>query len=277
MTGKVLDNSATSALILILPIAVVIVVLFSAWQWLLLLMAAILAWRIWEKYQWQQWCKQVNPFFNQLVKDNQGCLTPLDLSLKANLTGGAAKRFLEKKAEEFGAQRKIYEDRGVVYYFLTASALGSIFDDSEPVWELEGTPNISKQISSVQQQVKEPSPKNIAQLVDLEENQPIPEVESQVSTAEAVQPIVESPKPFEETTPAQIEVDRSVTESPSEEAESTGLSLNQADLAKRLDINPSTVGRRKSEPDFPEWSQSKDPEGVAWKYITETKMFVQLE
>lgn len=270
MTGKVLDNSATSALILILPIAVAIVVLFSAWQWLLLLMAAILAWRIWEKYQWQQWCKQVNPFFNQLVKDNQGCLTPLDLSLKANLTGGAAKRFLEKKAEEFGAQRKIYEDRGVVYYFLTASALGSIFDDSEPVWQLEGTPSPGVQISSVQQQVKEPSPKNIAQLVDLEENQPISEVESQVSTAEAVQPLEESP-------PAQIEVDRSVTESPSEEPESTGLSLNQADLAKRLDINPSTVGRRKSEPDFPEWSQSKDPEGVAWKYIPETKMFVALE
>lgn len=277
MTGKVLDNSATSALILILPIAVVIVVLFSAWQWLLLLMAAIVAWRIWEKYQWQQWCKQVNPFFNQLVKENQGCLTSLDLSLKANLSGGAAKRFLEKKAEEFGAQRKIYEDKGVVYYFLTASALGSIFDDSEPVWELEGTPTVSKQVSSVQQQVKEPSPKNIAQLVDLEENQPIPEVESQVSTAEAVQSVVQAPQPLEETTPAQIEVDRSVTETPSEEAESTGLSLNQADLAKRLDINPSTVGRRKSEPDFPEWSQSKDPEGVAWKYIPETKMFIALE
>jgi hypothetical protein len=37
------------------------------------------------------------------------------------------------------------------------------------------------------------------------------------------------------------------------------------------------VGRRKSGPDFPEWSQSKDPEGIAWKYVSETQMFVPVD
>jgi hypothetical protein len=53
--------------------------------------------------------------------------------------------------------------------------------------------------------------------------------------------------------------------------------LIQAELAKRLDLNSSTVGRRKSDPDFPEWSQSKDPEGKAWAYVPETKLFIPVE
>jgi hypothetical protein len=61
------------------------------------------------------------------------------------------------------------------------------------------------------------------------------------------------------------------------ETNSEKLALIQADLAKRLDINPSTVGRRKSDPDFALWSQTKDPEGLAWKYVPKTKMFVPLE
>jgi hypothetical protein len=56
-----------------------------------------------------------------------------------------------------------------------------------------------------------------------------------------------------------------------------GQSLIQAELAKRLDLNSSTVGRRKSDPDFEEWSQSKDPEGIAWRYESETKMFVAVD
>ncbi|NEO27270.1 MAG: hypothetical protein F6K03_10320 [Kamptonema sp. SIO4C4] len=66
-----------------------------------------------------------------MLKENQGCLTAIDLALNANITLEAAKRFLENKASEYGAQRKEYQ-KGTVYYFLTASALGRIFDESEP-------------------------------------------------------------------------------------------------------------------------------------------------
>jgi hypothetical protein len=54
-------------------------------------------------------------------------------------------------------------------------------------------------------------------------------------------------------------------------------SLIQAELAKRLDVHSSTVGKRKSDPDFSEWSQSRDPEGIAWKYSPENKEFLPLE
>lgn len=52
----------------------------------------------------------------------------------------------------------------------------------------------------------------------------------------------------------------------------TQLILNQADLAKRLNSNPSTLGRhqKKGEEHFSQWSKAKDPEKLAWKY-SETK------
>jgi hypothetical protein len=53
--------------------------------------------------------------------------------------------------------------------------------------------------------------------------------------------------------------------------------LIQAELAKRLDVHSSTVGKRKSDDDFPEWSQSRDPEGIAWEYNPDTKEFVPLD
>lgn len=52
----------------------------------------------------------------------------------------------------------------------------------------------------------------------------------------------------------------------------TELTLNQADLAKRLNSNPSTLGRhqKKGDEHFSQWSKAKDPEKLAWKY-SETK------
>ncbi|MGC1396361.1 MAG: hypothetical protein WA828_19020, partial [Coleofasciculaceae cyanobacterium] len=138
MTGKVIDSSPSSLLVLIIPIAFLIVLVFKAWPVLLGLLIFSIIFKLWQQYQWKRWSQKVNPYFNQLIKENQGCLTPLDLSIKANLTGSDARRYLERKVEEFGARRQVYEDKGTVYYFLTASALGSIFDESEPLLDLEG-------------------------------------------------------------------------------------------------------------------------------------------
>ena len=54
-------------------------------------------------------------------------------------------------------------------------------------------------------------------------------------------------------------------------------SLIQAELAKRLDVHSSTVGKRKSDTDFSEWSQSRDPDGIAWKYSPETREFLPVD
>lgn len=216
MSGNVLERGATGLLILIIPIAFALVVLFTAWPFLLALVALGIALRIWQHYAWKKWSAQVNPFFNQLVKENQGCLTPLDLSTKANLTASAAKRYLDKKAEEYGAQRKDFKEKGTVYYFLTASALGSIFDSSEPLGELDDE--------------------------DFTEEELLTRATGEVKHA--------------------LAEDGSLT------------ALIQADLAKRLNVKDYKISRYKSNPDFGEWSQKLDPEGISWKYQPEDKMFV---
>ena len=269
MTGKVLDNSATGLLVLIIPIAFAINVAYKLWPLLLALLILNVAWRIWQYYQWQQWSRQVNPYFNQLIKDNRGCLTPVDLSLKANLNFKSAKIFLERKAEEYGAQRKIVKDRGVVYYFLTAGALNTIFEDSEPTI-IEETPNIEEKeeyspiktpefVESLAEAKKQSkfSVKGIAQLAKQE----------QQSAAVAEKVKADSAHTLNDTS------ETKVTSKPEKEINPLS-ALIQGDLAKRLDLNSSTVGRRKNKPDFPEWSQSKDPEGVAWKYLADKELFV---
>ncbi|MFP4121480.1 MAG: hypothetical protein ACLFWI_10850 [Coleofasciculus sp.] len=249
MTGKVIDSSTTGILILLLPIAFVFVLLFKTWPYLLALLVLIILLKIWQQYRWLQWSKQVNPFFNQLIKDNQGCLTPLDLSIKANISGTAAQRYLDRKAEEFGAKRRDYEDKGIVYYFLTANALGSIFDSSEPLPEQES------------ESLTNQAPKLVQWLMEDEMEEEIEE-ESETEEAE-IQDKAESPP---ETPSPQIE-----------DEEKEGQTLIQAELAKRLDVHSSTIGKRKSDPDFAQWSQSKDPDGVAWEYSPETKEFLPVE
>lgn len=265
MTGKVLNNGTAGVLVLILPIAFAITIVFTAWPILLLLIALTVAWKVWENYQWQKWCQKVNPYFNQLITENKGCLTAMDLSLKANLSGNSAKHFLERKAEEFGAQRKNIKDQGTVYYFLTVNALGSIFKDSDIFTdedeeeEVLSSSQSPAQLTSTTTETEKPPPKpSFSELAQLA-NQKAPEAEE-----------TEESEEFEAS-------ETSSEEDVHAEATSDGSALIQAELAKRLDINPSTVGRRKSEPDFPEWSQSKDPEGIAWKYVPKTKMFVRVE
>lgn len=296
MTGKVLDSGASGVLILLLPIALIMVVLITAWPAILALVAIIIGWRIWQNYQWKKWCKQVDPFFYKLIRENKGCLTPMDLSLKANLTGKAAKRFLDKKAEDYGAQSK-EEDKGTVYYFLTARALGSIFDESEPLSEDEESESDVSQITSASSAVAEipqkSSASDIAQLVTPPESEI---ASSEKELAEKVSNPDQAEAKAEDTSTTEISSEQdtaisseSETESEAEETatafphsevsndQESEFALIQAELAKRLDLHSSTVGKRKSDEDFPQWSQSKDPEGIAWQYVPETKMFVPLD
>ena len=51
------------------------------------------------------------------------------------------------------------------------------------------------------------------------------------------------------------------------------ISLNQTDLASRLNLSSSAVGRKKYSPDFAQWSQARDPEEWAWYYDADRKRF----
>ena len=271
MTGKVLDNSANGILVLLIPIAFAIIFVHELWPLLLVLIILNIAWRVWQYYQWQEWSRQVNPYFNDLIKKNRGCLTPVDLALKANLPARSARTFLAKKAEEYGAQRKIVKDRGEVFYFLTAGALNTIFEDSEP-------PSTEEHLNIQQEEEEQYSPIKTPKFVEslAEAKKPeklsikgiaqLAKQEQKLATI-AKETEADSPAPSKETSETKVATETKKEINPIS-------ALIQADLAKRLDLNSSTVGRRKSKPDFPEWSQSKDPEGVAWKYLKDKELFV---
>ena len=262
MTGKVLDNGSAGILILIIPFAFGFVVLYQLWPFLLAFAALIVALKVWQNYRWQKWCEEINPYFNQLIKENRGYLTPVDLSVKANLTAGDAKTFLTRKSDEYGTMPQNVKNKGFVYYFPTASALGSIFDDSEPEPAINSYQIAGKdanklsvrgiaQIAKQEQSAPAESPSSVAQLTK----------EESISSTATIEPEIEA----EDNSFSDVAEDFSID---------VRHSLIQAELAKRLDLNTSTVGRRKSDPDFEEWSQSKDPEGIAWRYEEESKMFI---
>jgi hypothetical protein len=52
--------------------------------------------------------------------------------------------------------------------------------------------------------------------------------------------------------------------------------LTQIELAKRLGVDSATLTKNRAKPNFPDWSQSKDPEGMAWSYLAELKRYTPL-
>lgn len=263
MTVKVLDNGSAGALVLLIPLAFGFVVLYSLWPLLLLIAAMIVAFKLWQDYRWQKWCEEINPYFNQVIKENKGYVTPIDLSVKGNLTANAAKTFLARKSDEYGTSPQKVAEQGMVYYFPTASALGSILDDSEPEPVVNSYQLAGKDSNKL-------SVRGIAQLAKQEQNEADDTATDPESSSVALITRAESPHPT--AISPESETDSStINQTTSVDA---GQSLIQAELAKRLDLNSSTVGRRKSDPDFPLWSMSKDPEGIAWRYDPDTKLYV---
>jgi hypothetical protein len=49
--------------------------------------------------------------------------------------------------------------------------------------------------------------------------------------------------------------------------------LNQTQLAERLGVVVSAITYWKFKSGFSEWSRSKDPDGLAWKYSPDSKRF----
>ncbi|EAZ92925.1 hypothetical protein [Crocosphaera chwakensis] len=299
MTGKVFDGNPTPAafLILILPLAAVIVLLYKAWMWVLGFIALIIVWKLVDNYQWQQWSAKINPIFNQLLKENQGQITAMDLSLKANLSAGSAKRFLARKAEEFSATSRELPEQGKVYYFITASTLGSILDDSEPLaaepeepeaFDMDDDdeddidiPQSNKVESSSSEVSSSPSNSSLsspfAQLAAIKE-------EREQHNQPSQEPSASSPSPTSSTPASPTDKTLSVTDTKDQSQDTSTdtekkeqFTLIQSDLAKRLDITPSTIGRRKRDASFAEWSQSKDPDGIAWKYLRKSKVFIPVD
>ncbi len=229
MTEQAIDNnhSESGFLLVLLPIAILIIFLFATWPIILFLLLLSVGLNFWQQYQWQKWSQQVDPLFYQLIQLHQGAITPLDLAIKANFSAATAKRYLDTKASEFGAQCRNYERQDAVYYFITASILGNILDDSEPANQLE----------------------------EVKEN-----------------PTDES-KTFDDRAIASLPLASNQAEEHSEAHSPSLLGLIQSDLAKRLDVHSSTIYKRRDDPDFSAWTQTRDPEGISWVYSPNTRLF----
>lgn len=247
MPEKAINNNASGCLVLILPLAFILAIVFVAWPLLLLLVVAAIGLRIWQNYQWQKWSQQVNPFFHKLLQENQGRITAMDLAMKANIPGSSALRYLETKATEFGAQRRDYQEQGQVYYFITAKSLGSIFDQSEPSAAYED------EMSAIN-------------VEDEEETEAI-----------AIEQTVQPSESKQQQTVTDPWLEEQETGKKTQQPQTEKRALIQSELARRLDVHSSTILKHRRQQYFTEWSQSRDPEGIAWKYERKTKMFVPVD
>ncbi|MGD1950742.1 MAG: hypothetical protein ACFB14_14010 [Leptolyngbyaceae cyanobacterium] len=73
----------------------------------------------------------------------------------------------------------------------------------------------------------------------------------------------------------EVEEPKQISSDNSTEGEQVDLSVsfNQAELARRLSLSSSSVGRKKFSPDFSKWSQERDPQGWSWSYSAKKKRF----
>lgn len=270
MKEKSLERGVDGFLILLLPLAFAIVIFFTTWPFLLGLAIFSFGYKAWQYYQWQQWSRQVNPIFLQVIQANQGRIAPLDLALKANLSAATAKYYLDSKAAEFGAQKQEYKDLGTVYYFITSSTLGSMLDKSEPPKELEPAKAKAQNVQQIApQSVEKTEPNVLASVSAFAPNPNAPESNTSESYLPESTASVPSSSQSENTA---IATEQLI----SQQTQSLPQTLIQSELAKRLNVYSSTVYKRRDDPDFPEWTRSRDPEGIAWGFSAETKEFYRI-
>jgi hypothetical protein len=385
------DNSLPGFLLILLPAAFGAVFLSVAWPFILGAVVLLTGNSVWQSYQWAKLSQQVNPYFMQMVLEQQGEIAPLALSARANISAPVADRYLQGKAAEIGGVSYRSATGGNVYSFLTVGALENTFVGLDPTVSISekladmeyvvadtevstveitpaktvgpalttvevtestfvvedspitvdtsaaiATPNtleIEQPIASstVAERLESIAPIEtvVAKIVEVaavepvtpvqpvgaeivETNPPIaalavPEPATEVLLTDPVVPVapaksVEVQAPSQPSPIAAVETTidtattsgstfaqalRSIfnaenTEPVAEEAvelEPTTASLetiSQTDLAKRLDVHPSTLYKRRSDVSFGEWTRNRDPEGVAWGYQRDTKEFYRL-
>ena len=304
-------KSATGFMLVLIPAALTMSALFVAWPVILGVIVAIAGGNIWQSYEWAKTARSIDPVFQQLIIQNRGEISALDLSLRANVPGKVSDRYLVAKASEFGTGRRQHPDRGQVYYFVSIGTLGQIFDDSEV--EIPAIMPATTPVVAFQQSVTpEAVPESILQFED-RSSVPIPPAVMSFEP-EAASPQVAAPPPIAVSAPT-IEPLVTLSSSDSERLEPSRLSQDielaqtstvtiapsevesspppsdsdldsptsplvliiQSELAKRLDVHSSTIYKRRSEPNFTDWTRNRDPEGIAWGYAEATKEYYRID
>jgi hypothetical protein len=297
-------KSATGCLLVLIPAALTMSALFVAWPVILGVTLLIAGGNVWQSYEWSKTAQSIDPVFQQLIVQNRGEISPIDLSLKANISGKVSQRYLAVRADEFGTGSRQHPDRGQVYYFVSISTLGRILDDSERELELPAIAPAATPVVAFQP-VATPIVAIPEEIVSTEPVQPIARAIPIVTTiVEPISPpaIPLSPEPvsglsnlrqlFDEeevvptVTPAKVEAEpelaaEPVVESPIASAPDLPnipiVTIIQSELAKRLDVHSSTIYKRRSEPDFTDWTRNRDPDGLAWGYAEADKEYYRID
>ncbi len=298
-------KSATGFLLVLIPAALTISALFVAWPVILGVTLLVAGGNVWQSYEWSKTAQSIDPIFQQLIVQNRGEISPLDLSLKANVSGKVSKRYLAIRADEFGTGSRQHPDRGQIYYFISIGTLGSIFDDSEQELELPAIAPATTPVAVFQPPVATPLASIARELVPTETipltpavvpivtaiveplaplaTPPPPEPSSGLSNLsrlfdEEVAPTVRSVELEPEPAPESEPTAKPVVESPIASAPDTPVvTIIQSELAKRLDVHSSTIYKRRSEPDFTDWTRNRDPEGLAWGYAEAAKEYYRID
>ncbi len=329
-------KSATGCLLVLIPAALTMSALFVAWPFILGVTLLIAGGNIWQSYEWSRTARSIDPIFQQLIVQNRGEISPIDLSISAKVAGKVATKYLAIRADEFGTGSRQHPDRGQVYYFISVSTLGTIFDDSEddtpalmpatapavafdlaPTQtelssELSLQPELVSSVSAspdpipaklaamlpeppLAELIVETPPLSVAAPIRLDAipspeppvilDTPIP-VESAVNSQpaaplEAVPELSNLRQLFDEdqSTPTIAELEEQLTISTTPAApilDRSVVPILQSELAKRLDVHPSTIYKRRSEPGFTDWTRNRDPEGLAWGYAEVEKEYYQI-
>jgi hypothetical protein len=273
MSEKVIDTkNAPYFLLILVPAALAMSTIFVAWRQILAGTAILVGVSIYQLKKWADKVKSIDPFFQRLIVQNRGEITPIDLSFDANISGAQATRYLAEKAQEFGAGSRQYADRGQVYYFISVSTLGSIFDDSED-------PEIVPAIAATQAAPISLPSVVIAPPVEVETPPITPPISISLPEQPVIEPIVSESSNLRNVLENLEDIPTPTTTShlPESTTDRPIVKIIQSELAKRLDVHSSTVYKRRSEPDFTDWTRNRDPEGLAWAYAEDSKEYYRVD
>jgi hypothetical protein len=334
------DNSLPGFLLILLPAAFGAVFLSVAWPFILGAVVLLTGNNVWQSYQWAKLSQQVNPYFMQMVLEQQGEIAPLALSARASISAPVADRYLQGKAAEIGGVSYRSTAGETVYSFLTVSSLENTFAGLDPtvsvlqklaemeyvladaeVSTVEVTPAPTAEFTSTTLEAVTASGKPVTadpstaivppNTLEIEQPiasspvseviEPVAPVATKIVETAPVEPVVSVvPEVIEPVAPAVAKSTETAasgstfaqalrtifnaehTEPVAEESielepiTASAETISQTDLAKRLDVHPSTLYKRRSDTSFGEWTCNRDPEGVAWGYQRDTKEFYRL-
>ncbi|NEQ76269.1 MAG: hypothetical protein F6K23_26445 [Okeania sp. SIO2C9] len=225
------NNKSTDNFPIVISFGLALLMLGLSWRiFTIIAIASGVTWFV-KRYQEKQKQQKdyLNSIFYQLIQENNGYITALDLAINSQLSGKIVQEFLDEQAKEFGAELEITQEGSLLYYFPTAVSLVGRPTDKI----LEHNTQLIPKVSNYETQLPKNSQLN-SHLKDFPEN-------SQLQSATEIA----SP-------------------------------LTQKELAIRLNVHASTISKRKTKPDFGEWSSQKDPESIAWKYFQEQAQFLPI-